>query len=435
MLTVLEPTYFKDFHCIAGECKNTCCHEWNIFVPREEYMKIRAACEKNRMGDLFRETFKRCRGTASDKQYAEFVFNEKQECRFLREGLCSLQQKCGYGVLPETCKLFPRATWVSPVGIERACSTGCEEVINLLVDMPQGIGFTEVELNENEWSVSTDAPDLSKKALWSQYNEVQALCISILQNRDYSFANRMILLGLALQDLHEDNREQWIAQKSTLLQYDESMNQSLDALPINPSVSVANAMTIWRMIVTRADRGCTPERARRLGAQCRCETTKDSPIALLLDKAIDTLQVEFTSTRKDYNLRGISLTDDRDDSHSIAISAERYAQASAAFDKWMQGREYILENVMVNFFFSNQYPLVNEQVWDNYMKLCTVYNFFRVAAIASIYENPSVDALSAVWVQCSRSLMHSLGAMNGIAHDYHKNGADTLAHMAVIIKG
>ena len=32
---IIEPDFYKDFHCIGGQCSFTCCKEWKIAVDPE----------------------------------------------------------------------------------------------------------------------------------------------------------------------------------------------------------------------------------------------------------------------------------------------------------------------------------------------------------------------------------------------------------------
>ena len=40
MLYVL-PDYYPDFHCVAGECEDTCCAGWQIVIDEKSLKKYR----------------------------------------------------------------------------------------------------------------------------------------------------------------------------------------------------------------------------------------------------------------------------------------------------------------------------------------------------------------------------------------------------------
>ena len=46
--TALMPAYYKEFHCLASACQDTCCAGWKIEFNKKDYLAIKRAA---RTGD------------------------------------------------------------------------------------------------------------------------------------------------------------------------------------------------------------------------------------------------------------------------------------------------------------------------------------------------------------------------------------------------
>lgn len=126
------PNYYKDFQCKGGECRRSCCGGWPISVSMEEYFRLlgmdcsQALRRRLDCAFLLEED-------ADPEHYAKIHPNYLGECPMHREdGLCALQCEGGEGVLPDVCRLFPRAAYV--FGESRCvCSSACEHTVELLM--------------------------------------------------------------------------------------------------------------------------------------------------------------------------------------------------------------------------------------------------------------------------------------------------------------
>mgnify|MGYP006874698003 CR=1 FL=1 len=41
------PDYYKEFKCIAGECRHSCCIGWEIDIDEETYKRMKATIMDN----------------------------------------------------------------------------------------------------------------------------------------------------------------------------------------------------------------------------------------------------------------------------------------------------------------------------------------------------------------------------------------------------
>jgi len=142
-LNIIEPNYFKEFHCIGGECRNNCCHDWGILVDKKEYINTKNAKKSKELQEICDHAFKRLKKSDNPNIYAEMRLKENGNCQFLdSDGLCMLQKECGYNILSTTCKQFPRVHFQYMASTESYLSTGCEEVVRLLIKLKDGIELT-----------------------------------------------------------------------------------------------------------------------------------------------------------------------------------------------------------------------------------------------------------------------------------------------------
>ncbi|MEG0753773.1 MAG: flagellin lysine-N-methylase, partial [Angelakisella sp.] len=108
IVSILEPDFYKEFHCVAGACRNSCCvYPWNISIDKANYKKLRDLKQPKWLTDNLGQYIKRTPDNKPE-EYAQVVFKE-HGCAFqTEEGLCRLQAELGEGYLSHTCRTYPR---------------------------------------------------------------------------------------------------------------------------------------------------------------------------------------------------------------------------------------------------------------------------------------------------------------------------------------
>lgn len=400
--TVLMPDYYPNFHCLAENCKFTCCQRWHINLTRKDYQRLRKLRMSKHMDALLKTAVKRTRPCITDEDYAHVELNENKFCPLLtKEGLCGLQQECGYTILPDICKQFPRQEHSSPNGIEHVCSTGCEATVHLLIDNPKPIRFITQEDEILSLYLRDYTNTIKEYPLYQHYNDIQRICIGILQNRNYSFQNRMILLGLALKDLVNleksydlETMKNWIQGKSLFLRNDNSMQQTLDRIQLEPLKSLSISILHFLYIM--------PYHA---GYQ------------FLFDKTLDNLNITVT-----------------DNGDQFDFDLKTFGAKKQLLCEHFNNFENMIENMMVNIFFSLQYPLVNNNIWNNYKLFCYYYNFIQFICVGYMDKDYNIDDLVYAFTICSRMMVHSNQPVRDIILDLFKQtNVDSLADMITLI--
>lgn len=125
MLFVL-PDFYEDFHCIAGQCRHSCCIGWEIDIDEDSFAYYNA---------LEGELGKELRNRISAVPTPHFILGEKQRCPFLNEsGLCRLILRLGEDSLCDICREHPRFYNEFSDRTEAGLGLCCEEAVRLLLE-------------------------------------------------------------------------------------------------------------------------------------------------------------------------------------------------------------------------------------------------------------------------------------------------------------
>lgn len=398
----LRPSYYDAFQCLAGGCTHSCCEGgWHISFHKKDYLALKRLEGSKELNERMQGSLCRIRkGGLSDSYYGEFVLKDGA-CPLLREdGLCFLQAEKGEKVLPEVCRVFPRAEVYMPTGYwERALSPGCEAVLALLWELPDGVDFLSDPLPREKWrkyKLPEDAP------LQFYYAEIRSVCIDFLQDRRFPLPERILRMGLALQELAggEQDVPGWFARQAT--RFEETAETGL--------LEMADQERMLTMFLS-------------------------NNIHLLL--CLKIFDPEFQDVGQAV-LQGIGVEIDRKEQTST-LSIEAYREARSQYEEQFKNRAYFMENLMVSLFFYMRMPTLasGEDLWKSYVNFCNVYSFFRFMAVMSCRKGAAGDQkeMFRLMVYVSRALLHNSKQQASLRDEFFKNDSATLAHMAVLLGG
>ena len=115
----LYPAHYTCFHCIASSCDFSCCREWKIYADDITFRKWQ------KKG--IRKVTRRVNG----QRVVRLL--ENLDCPHLAgDGLCRIITEYGEGLIPETCRTFPREVREYPDRRERSLMLACPAVVDLL---------------------------------------------------------------------------------------------------------------------------------------------------------------------------------------------------------------------------------------------------------------------------------------------------------------
>lgn len=136
--------HMSRFHCLAGECEDTCCQSWSVTVDQSHHARLRRlAGDRERFDAIF---VLRPPGERTRDDFATIRMRpDDGRCPLLSPAsTCTLHAEHGDDVLPDTCSFYPR--YVTDIGgrLELSGSLSCPEVVRQALLAPDGVDLVEV---------------------------------------------------------------------------------------------------------------------------------------------------------------------------------------------------------------------------------------------------------------------------------------------------
>ena len=161
-MRIIVPEGYRDFHCIAGRCRHTCCARWEIDIDPETLARYRSM--PGSLGEELRA------GIVEEDGTARLVLDEKERCPMLREdGLCRIILERGEEALCQICADHPRFRGFFSDTICMGLGLCCEEAARLYLSREEPFRLEVLEddgeregLTEDEaWLLSWESELLS----------------------------------------------------------------------------------------------------------------------------------------------------------------------------------------------------------------------------------------------------------------------------------
>ena len=137
-MKTFAPDYYKDFKCIAGDCKHSCCIGWEIDIDEdtaEYYSGIPGEMGKRLEKNINREGECAC-----------FILGENERCPFLNEkGLCDIIINMGEDSLCQICSDHPRFRNFLEGRTEIGLGLCCEAAAKLVLEKKTPMTLVEID--------------------------------------------------------------------------------------------------------------------------------------------------------------------------------------------------------------------------------------------------------------------------------------------------
>lgn len=197
-VTFFIPEYMIDFRCIGPDCTDTCCSGWDVNIDKTTFNKY-----ENSLGN-FKELVKGkyIKNTNSDNpfNYGFMEITDNKKCPFLNSNLlCDIHGKCGEDNLSITCKRYPRVFNIIDGIYEKSGLPSCEEICRIALLNKDKMEFIEFEEDLDEEAVEIrrvidtetfEGTDSLIQYFW----DIRIASISIIQNREFSIEERLLIL-------------------------------------------------------------------------------------------------------------------------------------------------------------------------------------------------------------------------------------------------
>jgi lysine-N-methylase len=129
IMEIFYPDYYKQFHCIAAACPDSCCKEWDVQVDDRSAAYYRDL--EGTLGDHLRRVLEDVDGETIMRQTAD------RRCPMWRQdGLCTIQAALGEDRLCHVCRTFPRLRHEYGSFAELGLELSCPEAARLILASP-----------------------------------------------------------------------------------------------------------------------------------------------------------------------------------------------------------------------------------------------------------------------------------------------------------
>ena len=178
-MQIFEPSYYRQFVCLAGSCPDSCCKEWEVEIDESSAAYYRSL--PGALGQRLREVMR------DDPQWGTVMTIENGRCPMWRDdGLCRIQAELGHDALCKTCRDFPRLRHdygsFQELGLELSCPEAARLILNseckphLAKEVPGG-----------------DAPDYDSDAM-SVLLETRNEALALISDTNFSVPQMLALL-------------------------------------------------------------------------------------------------------------------------------------------------------------------------------------------------------------------------------------------------
>lgn len=408
--SALIPVFYQNFHCLAQDCRDSCCVDWSITFDKKDYLRLRRLDAPEALKQRLEQGVRRQRkGKHDGVLYGHFDLNSNHgRCPFLDpDGLCAIQRACGHDALPTVCTTYPRKIVYSAAAKEYSLSPSCEGVLQQLWDLPEGVEFVEDPLPKSEHrTLHTTKGD----SLTYCFAPLRALCIDILQDRSLSLTQRMLCLGLTLQALQKEDwtdfdPDTWSQQSLANI---NNLAALTPELPRNREMYLMQNLSVLNAISIAAQKGdWQTELYTALGAKRELTLEAQGEDATAYNATVTT-----------------------------TVSRQNYQEALDRFQAAFSDREYFFENLMVASALYLGFPNLSsrEELWKSYVSLCSLYSFYRFVSVVGCKEAATKERLFHFLALSSRATLHNRNRFDGFQEALFQHESSSLAHMTILLR-
>lgn len=412
MNKIIKPSFYDDFACIADKCKANCCTGWRVEVSKNSYelaKKTKMSSEMREKIDTYYKRNKK-RVNLNGSNYAYIQLREDKTCSFLDEqGLCLLQKECGYKLLSSLCQKYPRTCYTADGNnvFEFNLDSSCEAVVELLLKQKNGIEFISDEIEMSNESIYMRQTLAVSPVYKPYYWDIRTLSIAALQSTQYSLDDRMLILGLFIQKIHEF----------------EKANE-LNKIP----AYVDNMISLL-------------ENGEFKGMFDDFKTDSleflNDIFSFLVDGILQFKRGENEQSELLNILKGVA-TIQNDEKKSYQFDEEKYSKQKELFAKYCEKNPRAIENIMVNNLGQSFFPFRGSPdgtftIWKSYIEQCVFYNMTKLFCSALLNDDLSDDAIVDGVRLLSREFSHTNAYIKMVDNCVEKSN-DKLADMAFLVK-
>lgn len=181
----IYPDFYPQFHCLAGDCPDTCCKDWEVVIDSQAMRFYESV--GGELGERLKEAF-----CERDGETCFRLREEDGKCVLLTpDGLCPLQTAFGEQGLCTVCASHPRFLEEYGAVQEITLSVSCPEAARLLLEHPEPIRFLTKQTEE-----AVDTPNALDPERYFAVRQLRDAAIRLAQDRSRSIRDRLSLILL-----------------------------------------------------------------------------------------------------------------------------------------------------------------------------------------------------------------------------------------------
>lgn len=266
----------------------------------------------------------------------------------------------------------------TPAAIEYIFPLNQERLIKKLMDTPDVLSYKMRNLKPDaeEEFMQHGKELIDENPVLQHYWAIKTLTMNILQNRNYVFEKRMLLLNYAyktiqgmLDQMKEELIPQFIAAFTKEPKHDEVMKYFSEIKP-NFALSMCDALSLFRSMP-------------------KCDEW---------NKVCDDI-FRITNNQKDL-------------AQFNYVEADYLKMKKAYYEDFLKGKEHYIEQVMVNYVWTYCMPYADLQVtlWENYIFFNIIFNAIKVMLTIYTYDKEDKDA---AFIEAVKAFDTSMRLVNG----------------------
>lgn len=390
--SILIPEYLKKFQCLGSDCSDTCCGGWNVDINKSAFKLYKELIDNTESHpNLLTKKINN-----NNPELYGTLHLENTMCPLLdNNALCTIHKENGEKSLSNVCASYPKiSNVINEVMLQQSALVSCPEIARLALLNKEGIGFILEIFPQNERILINNNTNYNSanSDLRVYFNKIQCYIVDILQNRNLEIEDRMIYLGLLIDNLSKLQLSNTEEQLELLFsEINELIRQNEISGKLSPKLSVQYNF-ITNIII--------PE---------DLSIIKNLKFLRLIEEIKSKYQSNFSLFESALE-------------HFLQNFHKKYS--------------YIFENYLVNHVYNLMFPFNGNYLFEEYMKLTLNFVFVRFLIISLFHERNGYEEVEIIELiqSYSRGLGQNEKAFNNIVKAVKADGNNNLSFMFLLLK-
>jgi lysine-N-methylase len=290
--------------------------------------------------------------------------------------------------------------------LEQTLTMSCPEAARLALLNPKKMSYAEIPLTTRiTFQLGKNIVAKDPNRIEYYFANLRLFTIELLQNRDYSISDRLIVVGLAMRKVQECvDSERLTDIPRVLNSYAEAVNSgtlkaSLQAIPSNLTIQI-------KLMKAIADRRLIQGVASLRYRECYAEF-----------------------------LKGLNFTPEATDEEI----ANQYRQAyENYFEPFLKEHEYIFENYLVNSALRETFPLTDTlSVYESYISLVLPFAWMKLVLVGMAgYQRSQfgVESVLKLIQSYTKVVEHNAQFKKEVINILKQEGYDSMPYMSILLR-